>query len=137
METDLSVLTDEKKQALLDHERGLIIDAVNELRCTYPSEISRSTLIPKERCISLIYQMLKENKLYRLKLHSMYVPLEMLGRLGFFWSIGIRGFEKFQKITWLIPEPQIPISKYPHNQITDTRDVVKLGGLTLLAEEKV
>lgn len=112
-----------QKAEILEIEIESVIEQVNKLGCTYPAEVSRATLIPKERCISIIYKLLKEGKIYRLKLSPIYVPVEMLPRLANFWSMGIHGYEMFGVMTWIIPKRQIPISHQYDNPYRKTEPV--------------
>lgn len=124
-----------QKEAMIEREIESIIEQVKLLKCTYPSEISRVTLIPKERCISLIYKLFKENKIYRLRLHPEFVPVEMQRRLAQFWSYGIRGFEMFSKMTWIIPNPQIPL-KYQYQGLPSEHFETDIAELEVVESEE-
>jgi len=108
IESEEYLKAEEQKKLILSIEKEAIAEYVAKVGCTYASEVSRATLIPKERAVGLIYALMKEHKIYRLRLNPTFVPEEMKPRLHEFWCTGIHGFEMFSKYIWLIPEPQKP-----------------------------
>jgi len=106
---------DTRRKDNLQEDRENIIRLVKTLKVTNPTEISKQMLIPTERCQALVYELLKQNKIFKLVLNQDIVPIELVSRLHEFISKGIHGFEMFSKITWIIPESQIPYKWYKYD----------------------
>jgi len=118
MDQEIEYYDRSRKEVQLEEDKTNILECVRRLNVSYGSEISRNTLIPKDRAIAVMWALIKEGKLFRLQLNSEFVPIEMLPRMNYFWSTGIHGFEMFSRIVWVIPQAQIPYSKYAYG--TDT-----------------
>ena len=100
----------------IEKEMELIVEEVNKWGITYPGEISRNTMISKERVIGLIYKLLKAHRIYNLMLHPRFIPKEMRPRFLAFIQQGIHGYEMFVKVMWLIPNAQIPFKDYAYGE---------------------
>lgn len=110
---------------IIERDKNAIIAEVERSGCTYATEISRNTLVPKERAVQLIYVLIKENKIFRLALNPNVVPMELLPKMQHYWSMGIHGYNMFNSITWVLPKPQIPYTDYMEKFKIPVKDIIE------------
>lgn len=88
------------------YEENKIMAIVRKKGATYPSEISRFSEFTPRQASRIINTLIEKGKLMLAKVAFYRADERVLNRRHELWGLGIKGFERFHTMRWVVEPPE-------------------------------